>query len=152
MCMNFGGLLGDETVTSKLHATAQWIQDFQIVLDNSRGHRVIVDQPAGTGTDLGPTPLELCAMSHVGCYATIMLLAAQKMRIALKGLTVNVTALKNEEAGTIAEETIDVVIKTDAPKDRVQRLHEVTLKNCPVDIILDKAGIKVSYNIMVSRE
>ena len=139
-------------MTAKLHATAQLIQGFQIVLDNGRSHQVIIDQPAGTGTDLGPTPLELCAMSHAGCYATIMILAAQKMRINLKGLIVKVTASKSEETRTIAEETIDVLVKTDVPEDRIQRLHEVTLKNCPVDIILDKAGIKASYNIKVSDE
>jgi uncharacterized OsmC-like protein len=74
------------------------------------------------------------------------------MRIALKGVTVKATAFKSEETGTIAEEAFDVVVKTDVPRDRVQRLHEVTLKNCPVDIILEKAGVKVSYNIKVSRE
>ena len=143
---------GDENLTSKLYATAQLIQGFQIALDNGRSHRVIVDQPAGTGTDLGPTPLELCVMSHAGCYVAIMVFAAKKMRIALKGVTVKATAFKSEETGTIAEEAFDVVVKTDVPRDRVQRLHEVTLKNCPVDIILEKAGVKVSYNIKVSRE
>jgi uncharacterized OsmC-like protein len=144
-------LIGDESMT-KLYATADLLQGFQIALGNGRSHRVIVDQPVGTGTDLGPTPLELCVMSHAGCYVAIMVFAAKKMRIALKGVNVKATAFKSEETGTITEEAFDVVIKTDAPQDRAQRLHEVTLKNCPVDIILEKAGVKVSYNIKVSRE
>ncbi len=106
------------------------IQGFQIALDNGRSHSVIVDQPANTGTDLGATPLELCVMSHAGCYATILVLTAKKMRIDLKGLTVKVAAVKTDEAGTITEEAFDIAIKADVPQDRIQRLHEVTLKNC----------------------
>jgi putative redox protein len=143
---------GDETVTAKLHATAQLIQDFRIALDNVRSHSLIVDQPAEMSTGLGATPLELCVMSHAGCYATIMALVAQRMRIVLRGLTVKVAAVKTDEAGTITEEAFDIAIKADAPQDRIQRLHEVTLKHCPVGILFEKANVKISYNIKVSKE
>ncbi|MEM2098839.1 MAG: OsmC family protein [Candidatus Bathyarchaeia archaeon] len=136
-------------MTAKLHASAELLQGVQIALENGRSHRVIVDQPAGTGTDAGATPLELCVMSHAGCYATVMALAAKRMRITLHGLTVKVTAIKSEEAGTITEETFDITVKTDAPQDRVQRLHEVTLKNCPVGILFEKANVKTAYNLTV---
>jgi putative redox protein len=144
--------IGDETLTKKLYANAQLIRGFQIALDNGRSHTVIVDQPADTGTNLGPTPLELCVMSHAGCYATIMALVANRMRIALKGLTVKVAAVKTDAAGTITEEAFDIEIKADAPQDRVQRLHEVTLKNCPVGVLFEKASVKMSYNLNVSKE
>jgi len=139
-------------VTAKLHATAQLIQDFRIALDNGRSHSLIVDQPAEMRTGLGATPLELCVMSHAGCYATILALVAQRMRIALKGLTVKVAAVKTDEAGTITEEAFDIEIKADAPQDRIQRLHEVTLKHCPVGILFEKASVKISYNIKISKE
>ncbi len=103
------------------------------------------------GTDLGPTSLELCVMSHAGCYATIMALIAKKMRIPLKGLTVKVEAVKTDEAGTITEETFDIDIKADAPPDRIQRLHQLTLENCPVGIIFEKASVKISYNIKTEK-
>jgi putative redox protein len=139
-------------LTKKLHAKAQLIQGFQIALDNGRTHCLIVDQPADVSTDVGPTPLELCIMSHAGCYAAVMAVVAQRMRIVLNGLTVKVEAVKTDEAGTITEETFDINIKADAPSDRIQRLHEVTLKNCPVGIIFEKASVKLSYNIKVSKE
>lgn len=145
-------LVGDETLTKTLHATAHLIQGFQIALDNVRSHSVIVDQPSDADTGLGATPLELCVMSHAGCYATILALVAQRMRIALKGLTVKVAAVKTDDADTIAEETFDIDIKTDAPQDRIQRLHEVTLKHCPVGLLFEKASVKISYNIKVSKE
>jgi uncharacterized OsmC-like protein len=119
-------------LTKKLHAKAQLIQGFQIVLDNGRSHCIIADQPADTGTALGPTPLELCVMSHAGCYVTTCAWVAKKMRIPLKGITVKVEAVETDEAGTITEETFNITIKADAPSDRIQRLHEVTLKNCSV--------------------
>ena len=119
----------------KINARAQLIQGFQIALYDRYSHRVVVDLPPDLGTGLGPTSLELCVMSHAGCYATICVYTAKKMRIPLKGLTVKVEAVETDDAGTITEEIFDVHIKADAPADRIQRLHELTVKNCPVDIL-----------------
>jgi putative redox protein len=137
---------------SKLHARARIIEGYEIVLDNGRTHCSVVDQPTDTFPGLGPTPLELCVMSHAGCYATIAVLTARKMRLPLKGCDVKVEAVKNEEAGTVTEEAFDVLFKLDAPMDRVQRLHEVTLKNCPVGILFEKAGVKITYKLRAQKD
>ena len=136
----------------KLHARARIIQGFEIALDNGRSHCSIVDQPTPTFPGFGPTPLELCVMSHAGCYATIAALTADKMRLTLKGCDVKVEAIKSEEAGTITEEKFDISLKLDAPADRIQRLHELTLKNCPVGILFEKAGVKITYNLKTQKE
>ena len=136
----------------KLHARARIIQDFEIALDNGRAQASIADQPTEAFPGLGPTPLELCVMSHAGCYATICALTAQKMRLPLKGCDVKVEAVKSQETGTIAEESFDIVFKVDAPEDRVQRLHELTLKNCPVGILFEKAGVKINYSLKTLKE
>jgi hypothetical protein len=34
----------------------------------------------------------------------------------------------------------------------VQRLHEVTLKNCPVGILFERAGVKITYNLKTVKE
>ena len=135
----------------KLYASAKLIQNFEIALYNNRSHSLLVDQPSETSAGSGATPLELCVMSHAGCYSTILALVAQRMRIILKGLKVEVVAVKTDATGTITEESFNIEIKTDAPQDRIQRLHEVTLKNCPVGIIFEKAHVQISYNIKVSR-
>jgi putative redox protein len=137
---------------NKLQARAKIIQNFEIALDNSRSHSLIVDQPTETAPGLGPTPLELCVMSHIGCYATICALTAKKMRLPLKGCEVKVEAIKSEETGTIAEENFDIVFKVDAPKNRIQRLHELTLKNCPVGILFEKANVKINYSLRTVKE
>lgn len=136
----------------KLHSRARIIQNFEIALDNGRSHGQIVDQPTETSPGIGPTPLELCVMSHAGCYATICALTAQKMRLPLKGCDVKVEAVKSKETGTISEESFDIVFKIDAPEARVQRLHELTLKNCPVGILFEKAGVKINYNLKTVNE
>jgi uncharacterized OsmC-like protein len=61
-----------------------------------------------------------------------------------------VEAVETDEAGTITEEAFDIEIKADASADRIQRLHELTVKNCPVDILLQKAGVKINYNVKAS--
>jgi uncharacterized OsmC-like protein len=131
----------------KMNAKAKLVEGFQIVLDDGHSHSVVVDLPPELGTGLGPTSLEVCVMSHAGCYVTICALTAKKMRIPLKDLTVEVEAVKTDEAGTITEETFDIEIKAEAPADRIKRLHELTVKNCPVDILLQKAGVKIEYNV-----
>jgi len=136
----------------KMKAKAKLIEGFQIILDDGHSHSIVVDLPPELGTGLGPTSLEVCVMSHAGCYVTICALTAKKMRIPLKGLTVEVEAVKTDEAGTITEETFNIEIKADAPADRIKRLHELTVKNCPVDILLQKAGVKIEYNVKTVRE
>ncbi len=141
-----------EILADKLHGRARLIQGFQISLDNGRSHCVMADLPTDIDEGLGPTPLELCVMSHAGCYAVICALTAKKMRLPLKGLDVKVEAVETDEAGTITEEKFDILIKLDAPEDRVQRLHELTLENCPVGKIFEKAGVKLSYDVRTAKE
>lgn len=136
----------------KLHARARIIQGYELAIDNGRSHCSIADQPTEMSPGLGPTPLELCVMSHAGCYATIAALTAEKMRLDLKGCDVKVEAVKSPEVGTITEETFEITFKIDAPEDRVQRLHELTLKNCPVGILFEKAGVKITYKLKIQKE
>jgi len=137
---------------AKLYARAKMVQGPLIILEDGRAHATVVDQPSAPSPGAGPTPLELALMSHAGCYVTIAQLIAGKMRFKLKGLDVSVDALKSEEAGTIVEETFEILFKTDATESQVERLHEHTLKNCPVGILFEKAGVKTTYNIKSQKE
>lgn len=137
---------------TKINARAKLIKGFQIVLDDGHSHSVVVDLPPDLGTGLGPTSLEICVMSHAGCYVTICALTAKKMRIPLKDLTVRVEAVETDEAGTITEETFNIYIDAEASADRIQRLHDLTVKNCPVDILLKKAGVRIKYNLKIVKE
>jgi putative redox protein len=134
-----------------LHANAKLVKDLRIDVDNGRKHAICLDQPtADLGTDMGPTALELCLMSDAGCYASIFMLTAKKMRIPIEDLEVNVEAVKSEEAGTITEQKYDIVIKAEAPEDRIQRIHTLA-KNCPVGRLFDKAGVKKTFKVTIEK-
>ena len=135
-----------------MYANAKLIEGFQIILDDGESHSTNVDLAPDLGTGLGPSSLELCVMSHAGCYVTIACLTAKKMRLPLKGLKVSVEAVKSDETGTISEETFDIEYKTDAPQDRVERAHKLTLETCPVGLLFEKAGVKATYNLAVTKE
>lgn len=137
----------------KLYATAKLVKGFRMDVDDGRSHALCLDLSRDDdGTDMGPSALELCVMSHAGCYATIFALTAKKMRFSLKDLEVKVEALKSEEAGTLIEEKFEIIVMIDAPEDRVQRIHKLTLQSCPVGRLFEKAGVKISYNIRTEKE
>jgi uncharacterized OsmC-like protein len=132
-----------------MHSTAKMVKDFRITVDDGRTHSVCLDLPPELGSDMGPTALELGVMSYAGCLATIFILTAKKMRITLVELEVAMEATKSEEAGTITEATFDVTVKAEAPKDRIQRILKITLENCPVGKLFEKAGVKTKYTLNI---
>lgn len=132
---------------AELYGNAKLVKGFRIDVDDGRSHAVCLDLPRDTGTDMGTSALELALMSYAGCYATIFALTAQKMRVTLGDLEVKTVGIKSEEAGTITEVSFDIKVKADAPEDRIQRIHELTVKSCPVGKIYDKAGVKTTYEL-----
>jgi len=135
-------------ITSK----AKLIKDLRVAVDNGRAHSVCLDLPPELGTDMGPTALELGVMSFSGCFVTIFSLAAKKMRIQLKDLEVALRAQKSEEIGTIVSAEFDITVKSDASEDRIQRIFELTRRNCPVGKLFEQAGVKISYNLKHIKE
>ena len=135
-----------------MYANAKLIESFQIVLGNGDAHSTIVDLAPELGTGLGHSSLELCMISHAGCYVTILDFVAKKMQLAIKGAKVKVEAVKSDETGTVSEETFATNIKTDALMDRIERLHKLTLETCPVGILFENAGIKISYELNITKE
>ena len=130
-------------ITSK----AKLIKDLRVAVDNGRAHSVCLDLPPELGTDMGPTALELGVMSFSGCFVTIFSLTAKKMRIQLKDLEVLLRAQKSAETGTIISAEFSITVKSDASEDRIQRIFELTRKNCPVGKLFEQAGVKISYNL-----
>jgi putative redox protein len=132
---------------TKLYAQAKLIGGFRIDVDDQRSHTVALDLAPPDGNDMGPSALELCLMSFVGCYATIFMLTTQKMRTNVRNLEVKSVAVKTAEAGTITEADIDILVDSDMKEDRLKRAHELTVKGCPVGILFEKANVKIKYNL-----
>ena len=136
------------SITSK----AKLIKNLRVAVDNGRAHSVCLDLPPELGTDMGPTALELGVMSFSGCFATIFSLTAKKMRIQLKDLEVELHAQKSEETGTITSAEFKITVRSDVTKDRIQRMFELTRKNCPVGKLFEQAGVKISYDLKHVKE
>jgi uncharacterized OsmC-like protein len=137
----------------KLYANAKLVKNYRIDVDDGRAHALCLDlEEDSDGTNMGPSALELALMSFAGCYATIFMLTANKMRATIKDLEIKVEAVKSEQAGTITETKFDITTRTDLAEDRVRRLHELTVKGCPVGKIFEKAGVKTTYNVKIEKQ
>ena len=137
----------------KLNANAKLVKNYRIDVDDGRTHAICLDlEEDSDGTNLGPSALELALMSFAGCYATIFMLTANKMRATIKDLEIKVEAVKSEQAGTITETKFDITTRTDLAEDRVRRLHELTVKGCPVGKIFEKAGVKTTYTVKIEKQ
>ena len=135
----------------KLHANAKLVGNFRIDVDDGRTHAVCLDLTPPDGTDMGPSALELALMSFAGCYTTIFMLTAKKMRFSVKTLEVKMEAVKSEEVGTITEVNVDVFVEANVPMDRIQRAHDLTVEDCPVGKLFDRAGIKTRYTLKAEK-
>ncbi|MEM2995666.1 MAG: OsmC family protein [Candidatus Bathyarchaeia archaeon] len=137
-------------MTQKLLSNAKLVENLRILVDNGRKHSVCLDLPPELGTDMGPTALECAVMSYAGCFATIFALTAKKMRVPLKDLNVKLEAVKSDEIGTITEANFNITVKAEASEDKIQRIFKLTVENCPVGKLFEKAGVKANYNIKMA--
>ena len=137
----------------KFCANAKLVKNYRIDVDDDRGHAVCLDlEEESGGTNMGPSALELALMSFAGCYATIFMLTANKMRATIKDLEIKVEAVKSEQVGTVTETKFNIRTKTDLPEDRVNRIHELTVKGCPVGKLFEKGGVKTTYTVKIERQ
>lgn len=111
---------------------------------------IIIDLQNLGGSDMGPTALELAAMGLSGCITTIFALMAKKARVYIERLEVVVDATKPPDAKTVAEASIQANVVTNAKRSSVERVWKLTLENCPVGILFEKAGVKMRYNLNVA--
>ncbi len=117
-------------------------------VDNRRGHEIVSDLgPEFQGDNSGATPLELVVMAVSSCTTTIFTLMAEKMKIDVEGLEAYVEADKPEPMGSITAVRTRVKVKSSAPEADLQRVLDLVGKNCPVGVILSRAGIPHEYSL-----
>jgi len=44
------------------------------------------------------------------------------------------------------------MVKVDTPEDRIKRIFNLTLKNCPLGVLFEKAGVKTSYKLRTPKD
>jgi len=129
-----------------------WTRDYQSVVDNGRNHSMVIDLPENKGgANSGPTALELCVMSFSGCIGTIFAMVANKMRLTFQKMEVLVEANKPDSAGTITDVHFILEIATSEPEEKVKKCLEHTMHTCPVGLLFQQAGLKITYEIKINK-
>lgn len=127
-----------------MDARGVWQGGFETRLEDDRGHSVTVDLPVNEGgKDAGTSALELLVLSFAGCISTIFHLIAQKRRLSFTQLTIALTAERPARAPTIERVHGRLEVRTSAPKEEVETALRLTLKTCPVGVLLERAHIPV---------
>jgi putative redox protein len=130
-----------------------WIDTYRSVVDNGRGHSVIVDLPPDqNGVNTGATTLELAAMSLAGCVTTIFKVVAVKRKFEFKALKVELEADKPKEADTITNVTGNVEIVTDADEAEARTVFNLTMGSCPVGALFVRAGLRPDWVVTVKHQ
>ncbi|MEF8845111.1 MAG: OsmC family protein [Bacteroidales bacterium] len=115
------------------------VDGYQSVIDNGRNHSVVTDLP--DGANVGASALELSVMSLAGCISTIFKKVADKMRLNVERVEVEMDADKGSD--TIEKVKYTVRVKSDASEERLKKCLENTEKACPVGVLFSKAGVEM---------
>ena len=115
------------------------IEGYQSVIDNGRNHSVVTDLPKGS--NIGASALELTVMSLAGCISTIFKTTAEKMRLNVEKIEVEMDADKGDD--TINKVSYHVKVKSDASEQQLNKCLDLTIKNCPVGVLFEKAGVEI---------
>ena len=133
-----------------MKSRAEWVRNFQSVVDNDRSHGIVVDLPAGkNGDDQGPTALELAVMALASCISTIFAIIAKNSNVSFSALKVDVEVDKPDSAPTITSAKAVVHIASGDDRDKLERCLEKTMKSCPVGQLYEKAGIEIGTELIV---
>ncbi len=135
-----------------LRARCRSAGKFKFVVDDCRGHSVVVDLPPELGGgDEGPMASELGLMALAGCAAQIFKFVAEKKRIPVRDL--EVFAELEKPLGKRARGLkLKIVVDADAELGELRRVWEVGKSLYPVVVdIFERAGLEVEPQMEVGR-
>lgn len=96
----------------------------------TRGHRIIVDQPAGYGDDSAPMPLELLGASLGTCVALYVQQFCEARNLPYKGMRVELEQYGAQNPGRIGRFAVRVVLPEAIPAQYAEMLERVA-RSCP---------------------
>ncbi len=95
-----------------------------------RGHTLIVDQPAGAGTDEGPMPIELLGASIGTCVALYVQQFCHARGIPYEGMRVEVDQIGARNPGRVGRFDVRVLLQEEIPAQYSELLERVA-RSCP---------------------
>ena len=133
-----------------MKAVGTWMGGFRTRLEDDRGHSVVVDLPTEEGgRNLGPSALELSVLSLAGCISTIFALVAQRRRLRYDSFHVDLVAARPAGSRTITSVEGTARIETSSSPEEAEMTLRVTLRTCPVGVLLEQAGVPVRVHALV---
>ena len=103
-----------------------------------------------------PTPLEYLLSGAVGCFAAVFAFYAAKLDVpyrsfeatALAELDVRGHMIEDAPPSGFRSVRIDVAVESDAPREQLERVHELALAGCPgIATLRDPVQIESSLEI-----
>ena len=113
-----------------------------------RDHILVSDEK---GTNTGPTPLEMCLSSLLGCEGVIINRCAEAMRFAYTGVDIEADGEVDQRGSRGVQGVrpyfnwvrVKIRIHTDEPQDRLDRLARNVEYRCPVMNLFRSADVKL---------
>ncbi len=102
------------------------------------------DQPPQSGGHgNAPNPIQICAFGMISCYSTTFVTIATQMGIEIKKLRakgyvdVNMRSVFDIEDEPVVEKiTIELEIETNASKEIIEKIKELSDKKCPAAYVI----------------
>jgi putative redox protein len=135
----------------KVRAKATWNGGMQSVLDDQRGHTILVDQPNEEGGEnAGPTPLELNVLSLAGCITTIFAIVARKRKLNFSSMSVEIEAERPKGSPTMTRVDGTFHVSSSAAREDIETALRLTVRTCPVGALYEKAGIPIDIKLALN--
>jgi putative redox protein len=129
-----------------------WVDKRRSVLDNGRGHAAVVDLPTEKGGDnTAPSAVELAVMALAGCVTTIFTGVAPRRHTTFTKMEVTIDAEYPAGAPTVTSLKGTADIWSDQNETDVRNTFDITLRECPVGILFENAGLKVAWTVNVRK-
>lgn len=126
---------------------------FRSVLSNGERHGVVVDLPSEKGgSNLGPTALELTAMSLAGCISTIWAKVATNSRVEYQSVDVDIELQQGDGPAPFDRATATVRVESEADPSKLERVLDKTMNACPVGQLFEAAGVTVEAELAAKPE
>jgi len=130
------------------------LQDGVVVKVKSRDFEITIDEPKSLGgTDTGMNPVEAVLGALGACQSIVARVYAKKFEVNLQGFRVEVEGdldldgffKKSDVRPGYSDIRYTFYVKTDSPRERVEKFVEFLEQTCPVgDTIANPVNLKLS--------
>ena len=142
--------------TNRFKVDSHLEEGMKVKVDNGRGHAITIDEPESFGgSDEGMNPVEITLASLAGCLSITSAFLANKMKIDINDLSIEVEGEINDKAMSSAEVDsgfkeirYNLKIDSDADEEKIKRLYQSIEEYCPVSDTLERAiEVKGDYQL-----